>query len=180
MQDIMYKVAGLAVLALLGACVSGTHRNANAPLKSSEAIALAIERWQQDIPLAKSMQSIHFENLHGNLVVKNGENGNVGIVAVEQRLGKKPEKAKVAMEQRGSDLYVSIAYPSDATLGADALVDGHLKGRVDLAVFVPKYITLNLRTSFGELGGQYNAFSNRKRHWRSNFFTFRLRSDECQ
>jgi hypothetical protein len=51
-------------------------------------------------------------------------------------------------------LYISIVYPTDATLGANALIDGHLKGRVDLAVFVPKRIALDLRTSYGELSGR--------------------------
>jgi hypothetical protein len=149
-----FLLSSVILSAVLSACVSGQRPIASTSSQPPAAIALSVERWQQDIPVLKTVQSIGFENLHGNLVVKTAENGNVGIVAVEQRLGKKPEKAKVVVTQKGTELLVSIVYASDATLGIATKVDGHLKGRVDLAVFVPRHIALRLRTSYGDLSGR--------------------------
>ena len=142
-----YLLAALIPVALT-ACVS------NSPEKSAASIPYKIERWQKDVDLPKSVRLIRFENLHGNVVLKNSPDALVGIAATEQRLGDKPEVAELVVEIQGEVANFKIIYASDATKGADAKVDGHLKGRVDLAVFVPDRMPLEVSTSFGSLAGR--------------------------
>lgn len=138
----------LLVPTLFAACVSK-------PVEKQEtSIPYTIERWQKDVDIPKSVRVIKFENLHGNLVLKNTPNSVIGIAAAEQRLGRKPEVAQLIVDIQGDVANFKISYPSDATKGVDAKVDGHLKGRVDLAVFVPDRLSLVLRTSFGSLEGR--------------------------
>lgn len=139
-----------AVLLTLNAC-SGTPKDALRPTADATQIPYQIERWQRDIDVTDAIKSIKIENLHGNLTLKQTDAASVGIQGVEQKLGRTPEPATFEVRTVDGQLQLSISYASDAISGADAKVDGHLKGRVDLAVFVPRGIALELQTSFADL-----------------------------
>jgi hypothetical protein len=134
----------------LNACNSA-QKTVTAPAADAAQVPYKIERWQRDIELTDAITSIKIENLHGNLTLKQTDAASIGIQGVEQKLGLTPEHARFEVSTVGSQLQLSIIYASDAVSGADARVDGHLKGRVDLAVFVPKDVALELRTSYGDL-----------------------------
>ena len=138
------------VLLTLNAC-SGTPKDGLKPTADAAQIPYQIERWQRDVDVTGAIKSVKIENLHGNLTVKQTSATSVGIQGVEQKLGQTPEAATLAVRTVDGQLQLSISYASDAITGADAKVDGHLKGRVDLAVFVPRGIALELRTSFADL-----------------------------
>ena len=146
----------LRILALTGAlvslnaCTSSAKVN-RAPTADAAQVPYQIERWQRDIELTDAIKSIKIENLHGNLTLKQTDATGIGIQGIEQKLGHTPEAAKFEVRTVGGQLQISISYASDALTGADAKVDGHLKGRVDLAVFVPRAIALELQTSFADL-----------------------------
>ncbi len=143
-------LAIVGALLALSACNSAK-KIAPAPVADAAQIPYKIERWQRDIELTDTITSIKIENLHGNLTLKQTDAASIGIQGVEQKLGRKPEHARFEVSTVGSQLQLSIIYASDAVSGANARVDGHLKGRVDLAVFVPKDVALELRTSYGDL-----------------------------
>ena len=138
------------ILFALGAC-NIAQKIVPDPIADTAELPYKIERWQRDIELTAAIKSIKVENLHGNLTLKQTDAASIGIQGVEQKLGRTPEHARLEVSTVGGQLQLSIIYASDAVSGTDARVDGHLKGRVDLAVFVPKDVALELRTSHGDL-----------------------------
>ncbi len=143
-------VAIIGLLFSISACIRNP-KSSVAPSTDAAQVPYQIERWQRDIEFTDAIKSIKIENLHGNLTLKQTEAASIGIQGVEQRLGRTPEAAQFEVRTVDGQLQLAIRYASDAINGADARVDGHLKGRVDLAVFVPKNVALELRTSFADL-----------------------------
>ncbi len=144
------RLTAITGLCALSACNS-TQKTSLAPTSGAAQVPYQIERWQRDIAFTAAIKSIKIENLHGNLTLKQTDADSIGIQGVEQKLGDVPEAAQFEVRTVNGQLQLSIRYASDAIDGADARVDGHLKGRVDLAVFVPKGVALELRTSFADL-----------------------------
>ena len=140
-------VAIIGLLFSISACIRN-QKSSVAPTTDAAQVPYQIERWQRDIEFTDTIKSIKIENLHGNLTLKQTEAASIGIQGVEQRLGRTPEAAQFEVRTVDGQLQLAIRYASDAISGA---VDGHLKGRVDLAVFVPKNVALELRTSFADL-----------------------------
>ena len=138
------------VLISLNACTCSAKTD-SVSIVAAAQVPYQIERWQRDIELTKAITSIKIQNLHGNLTLKQTDAAGIGVQAVEQKLGSTPETANFEARTVDGQLQLAIIYASDAVTGADAKVDGHLKGRVDLAVFVPRAIALELQTSFADL-----------------------------
>lgn len=150
-QGLVCRVLAISVLLVsVNACTSSV-KTTSVPVAAAAQVPYQIERWQRDIELTDAIKSIKIENLHGNLILKQTRASSIGVQGVEQKLGQTPEAAQLQVRTLDGQLQLAIIYASDALTGADAKVDGHLKGRVDLAVFVPKAIALELQTSFADL-----------------------------
>lgn len=114
-------------------------------------VAVAVERERRDLALAPDTQLIRIVNPHGSVGVRNVREALVGVQATVQRIGDHGEEPTIRIEQQGATALVEIGYASDATTGTDAPVDGHRKGRVDLAVFVPPAILVEVETTYGNI-----------------------------
>lgn len=97
-------------------------------------------------------------NPHGDVRVRTDPQRSLGVAAVIQLIGEEPERPKFEVDNQAEQLSLRIVYPSDAKIGEAGLVNGYRKGRVDLAVFVPKDVPLELHTLDGTVqlrgGGQ--------------------------
>ena len=132
----------LAAAALAG-CGQAPKRPAGDP-------PFSVEQLKRDLALPESVVRIRIDNPHGGVAVRQVEQRVLGTYEVIQRIGAQPEEPQVSLAIEGDTAVLSVAYASDRR-GADRLVDGHRKGRVDLGVFVPKGPLLDITTTYGDV-----------------------------
>lgn len=110
-----------------------------------------IIKQQQDIALWKTLSSLKITNNHGNIFIRHTDEAFIGVISTMQLIGDTPETGDINIQKQKKQLIVSIDYSSDKTIGVNTLVDGHKKGRVDLLVYVPNEIELDLTSSYGSI-----------------------------
>ena len=118
---------------------------------TSQEVAVEIIKNQQDIELSKSHNKLIVNNPHGNIFVRKTEEQYVGVFTTMQLIGSKPEKAQIKIINNSKFINIDIVYPSNNTSGVNSVINGHKKGRVDLVVFVPKNLRLDLKTTYGSI-----------------------------
>lgn len=136
--------------ALLGAGCASPPRVAES---SPDAPAgYAIETMRSAFPIDTGITTVALHNPHGELRVRIGQPGEVGIVATVQRFGTPGPLPAFETSRKGARLRIDVRYPfapppvDPATGRAD-----HTRGRADLAVFVPPDVALELSTTDGRL-----------------------------
>jgi hypothetical protein len=110
-----------------------------------------IEREQYDIALTDAVKRVRVVNPHGDVTVKATDAQSVGVYAIVQHIGAEPEAPIITTDAQSDTALVTVRYASDATLGADALVNGYRKGRVDLGIFLPAEPLLEIESTFGNV-----------------------------
>jgi hypothetical protein len=136
-------LAASAIAVLLSGC-AGAPREATPPATPA---GFAIESLRRAIPVAADVRTLRIDNPHGELRVRIGRPGEVGIVATVQRFGADGPLPDFAHARKGERLGIVVRYPfapppvDPATGRAD-----HARGRADLAVFVPPDVALDLST----------------------------------
>jgi hypothetical protein len=91
---------------------------------------------------------MQIDNPHGDLRVRVTDQSKVGYYAMVQRIGEQPLDPVFDWQQRGERLQLVIRYPGDERWPRN---HDHSRGRVDLAVFVPAGVALDLRSTDGFL-----------------------------
>lgn len=143
--------------AIVGSLLSATLLGCAASERTGRSIAPAadvpytIERLERDLLLGDGVRTIRIINPHGNVAIRNTQQRLLGVRAVVQKIGAKPESATITMGARGDVALLEVSYPSDAAHGTDRLVEGHRKGRADLAVFLPPRMRVEINTTFGNI-----------------------------
>lgn len=140
-------LAALSVTALCG-CASPPLRQA---VSASAPVPYSVERVQHDLALGDGVRTIRIVNPHGSVGIRNSQQRILGMRAVIQRIGARPEVETITFETRGDTAWLEISYPSDREHGVDAMLEGHRKGRVDLAVFVPPQMLVNVQSTYGKI-----------------------------
>lgn len=139
--------AGLAIL--LAGCASAPREAAPA---AAQPAGFAIETLRRAIPVEDGVAVLRIDNPHGELRLRMGEPGEVGIVATVQRFGADGPLPSFEHARKGDVLGIEVRYPFapppvDPVSGrAD-----HTRGRADLAVFVPPDVALELSTTDGRI-----------------------------
>jgi hypothetical protein len=124
-----------------------------------------ITRQRLAIPVDATVRVLSIANPHGEIRVRMGAPGEIGIVAAVQRIGVDGVAPTIAHAAKGDGISVEVQHP----LGpppvdpASGLAD-HGRGRIDLAVFVPPGLALDLQTLDGRIqvrraGGDVSARS---------------------
>jgi len=140
--------AALGALLLAG-CASAPRETAPAAAAIPE---VSIEMLRHAIPVDAGTTTVALHNPHGELRVRIGQPGEVGIVATVQRFGTPGPLPAFETSRKGARLRIDVRYPFapppvDAATGrAD-----HTRGRADLVVFVPPDVALELSTTDGRL-----------------------------
>lgn len=152
------RVAGTAVrsliriglcglfIALVGCAGSPRGDSAPAPQPSARAFEIVPREERRDLPAGTSAMRI--ENPHGDLRVRITNQPKVGFYAMVQRIGEQPLDPVFDWQQQGDRLQLTIRYPGEEHWPRN---HDHSRGRVDLAVFVPAELALDLRTTDGFL-----------------------------
>ena len=142
-----WRALAAGVLVLAG-CAAPSQRAVD---PASTSLPYTIVRTQRDLALGTDIRRIRIVNPHGNVVVRNTGQRLIGVRSVIQRLGVRPEIEQVALDTLGDSAALEVAYPSDPLRGTDVRVQGHRKGRVDLAVFVPTGMLVEVTTTYGKI-----------------------------
>jgi hypothetical protein len=158
--------AAALLAALLIGCASGPLPKLEPPAARDVATPpVEITRERVAIALEPTTRVLSIDNPHGEIRVRVGAPGEVGIVAVLQRIGVDGVAPTIGHATKGDAVSVEVQHP----LGAPPvdLASGradHARGRADLAVFVPPGIALDLQTLDGRIqvrraGGDVSARS---------------------
>lgn len=142
--------AGLAILFLLSACAPAPRRS-DPPAVAATPPPYQIERIKRDLQLPPTVKRVHINNPHGSVGIKAIDNRTLGAYEVVQLIGATPEKPDIQMRLDGDTAVVEVSYASDRRHGADTLVNGFRKGRVDLGMFLPEGPELQVTTTFGDI-----------------------------
>lgn len=141
----------MALAALLLAACAAPQRGA--PVADpAPAAAFAVETVRRAIPVEPGIATLRIDNPHGELRLRVGQPGEVGIVATIQRFGADGPAPEFRHARKGDELGIEVTYPfppppvDPATGRAD-----HTRGRADLAVFVPPDVALDLSTTDGRI-----------------------------
>lgn len=116
-----------------------------------EPTLVEIVRDRQDIAVSHTDTRLAIDNPHGNVYLRQSAEPYIGVFSTEQRLGRTPEAARLLIDHTDAQVKVTVSYDSDAVIGVNTPVNGQLKGRVDLVVFVPEWIQCAVSTTYGDI-----------------------------
>ncbi|MBK8069995.1 MAG: hypothetical protein IPK27_20960 [Rhodanobacteraceae bacterium] len=137
-------IAGLYCVAFVG-CASPKLQET---LAAGEVPRVEIVPREERRELPPGTTGMRIENPHGDLRVRITDQPKVGYYATVQRIGEQPLEPVFDWQQHGERLELTIRYPGEESW---LRTHGHSRGRVDLAVFVPAAVALDLRTTDGFL-----------------------------
>jgi hypothetical protein len=126
--------------------------SAKAGTAATASAEFAVETLRRAIAVEAGVASLYIDNPHGELRLRLGQPGEVGIVATVQVFGAEGPRPEFAQLRKGDALHIAVRYPfapppvDPATGRAD-----HTRGRADLAVFVPPDVALDLSTTDGRI-----------------------------
>ena len=148
----MLELRSLRHLVLLGcgvllvACAVAPER----PVATTEVTSdtpYTLERFRGEAKLAEGVDTLVFDNPYGDIQVRQTGAAALAWQGVEQRIGNKPRQARIEPFVDGARQGVRVRYAEhDAATPANPRL-----GRVDLYVFVPKGVKVDLRSDFGSI-----------------------------
>jgi hypothetical protein len=121
---------------------------ADAAAAVSESPPLEVVTREERIAVEPSIKTFRLRNPHGDVRLRVTEQPKVGIYATIQRIGEAPRDPTFEIGQRDGVFELVIRYPDEDVLLASG---DHSYGRVDLAVWVPARLALDLETADGFL-----------------------------
>lgn len=92
---------------------------------------------EQQVDVDEKAASIRIDNPHGDVRVRIVEGLKIGVYATIQRIGQAPLDPSIVIDRDGVQAGVTVRYPSAGP------------GRVDLAVFVPERLAIDVQTRSG-------------------------------
>lgn len=137
---------GGLLIALVGC--AGSPRTDSAAAQQASAPAFEIVPREERRELPAGTTAMRIENPHGDVRVRITDQPKVGYYAMVQRIGEQPLDPIFDWQQQGERLQLTVRYPGDDHWPRN---HDHSRGRVDLAVFVPAGVALDLRTTDGFL-----------------------------
>lgn len=140
----------LALAVLLAACAGTRPTPPDAPAIPAEAQAAGflIERSESRYMAEVPWQAVRIINPHGDLRIRRGVAGRVGLSIAAQRFAPEWRTARIERDEAGGNLTLTVRYDAPAP-GATARF-GRI-GRVDLVAFVPEDLLLVAETDDGAL-----------------------------
>lgn len=135
----------LAAAALLGACAH------QAPVATEPAVAgqppFSVERTRVEHKILDGVTTVVIDNPYGDIQIRQTRSRSIALTATEQRIGERPREARLEWFHEGERQGLRVRYAEhDPETAADPRL-----GRVDLGLFVPPDLVLDLRTDFGSI-----------------------------
>jgi len=110
---------------------------------TAEDVKLSQYNWQGDIPTAGK---IRVNNPFGNISTKNTNYDNVSIAGAIQLIGNEATQPNITVRDENGVTVVDVSYPN-----GDKDQYGRKIGRVDLGVYVPRSVIVDLQTDYGAI-----------------------------
>jgi hypothetical protein len=132
------------LLLICGAAVAAADSGAAV----AESPPLEVVTREERIAVEPSIKSFRLRNPHGDVRLRVTNQPMVGIYATIQRIGETPLDPTFEIDQRDGVFELTIRYPDEEALLASG---DHSYGRVDLGVWAPARLTLDLETADGFL-----------------------------
>ncbi len=139
---------GLALIGLLlgGGCAPFPS-TAEKVAASASLPPVEILRHRQDQKIAEGVDTLVIDNPYGEIQVRQTGAYSLAIQAIEQRIGETPESADLRWFREGRRQGLRVRYRGrDPRRPADPR-----RGRVDVVVFVPPRLMLELHGGFGDI-----------------------------
>jgi|GEM_PF-1099153 len=110
---------------------------------TAQDVKLEQYSWQGDIPRANKIRVV---NPYGGIITKNTNYRNVSVAGAIQLIGPKASAPRISARDENGVTILQVSYPDG---NHDRF--GRLTGRVDLGVYVPRGVTVDLQTDFGDI-----------------------------
>jgi hypothetical protein len=133
--------------ALLLGCIAQVPLSEAAPAETP-SVKLEVVTREERISVEPTSKTLLLRNPHGDVRLRITDQPMVGIHATIQRIGETPLEPTFDIRQHDGVFELSIRYPDEQALLA---AQDHGYGRVDLGVWVPANLALDLMTADGLL-----------------------------
>lgn len=125
--------------ALLSACAGPQ----SAPQDAS--VPYEVLNRRESFVLAPAITRVVIRNAHGDVRVRASDRREVGVYGVIQRIGSQPLDPSFVTEQTADSFILTMRYPGEEQWA----VGDHRRGRVDLGVWLPADVRIEVQTSDG-------------------------------
>ena len=130
------------------ACTNSVSKSAEVASTTNAPPKLEIITREEHFPIEKGVTRLVLRNPHGDVRLRIADQGKVGIYATIQRIGEQPLDPTFDVRQNAGIFELTVRYPNDAAVKARG---NHLLGRVDIGVWVPSSMALDIATTDGLL-----------------------------
>lgn len=144
----MRRATGMALLCAWVAACAGAPRPDAREAADGPAVPVQILPLEARHEVPAGTVVMQVRNPHGDLRVRITDQAQVGYYAMVQRIGAQPLDPIFDWKQRDGRLLLTVRYPGEEQWEP---ADGHRHGRVDLAIFIPAALALDLGTTDGFL-----------------------------
>ena len=138
----------LCMLIMINGCNSEEKITTTTPKDSitsytAKDVKLSQYNWQGDIPASGT---IRINNPYGNISTKNTNFNNISISGAIQLIGENAKEPIIEVNNDNGTTVLTVLYPNGDT---DSY--GRKIGRVDLGVYVPRNVRVDLQTDYGAI-----------------------------
>ena len=105
--------------------------------------------WQGEVPRKNKVIVI---NPHGNITTRNTKQGNIELSGIIQRVGPEAPTPEVKISDNDGITLIEVVYDKPTT-------DKYANriGRMDIGVYVPQGVTVDMETTFGDIKAKKHA-----------------------
>lgn len=135
----------VAAFFVVSTCLLAGCASAPAPQAIAADPPFVIERVDKALSLPQGRVTVHIDNPWGSVNVRGTDTHEIIVHAVVQRIGVDPDRARIELAGDAQDASLNIAFERAARDCARRLPGGERIGRVDLAVFVPRNVAVDVK-----------------------------------
>jgi hypothetical protein len=143
MKKRIFMSCCLSVIAMLGASCTASDRTTQYQVSD---VVVENYTWIGKIPKARRVK---ITNFYGNISSRIRSEAKIGISATIQKIGPTPAIPSFDIDDSGDVTVITVVYPQGQKDKA-----GHFIGRTDVSIVVPEYVSVEMQTTYGDIGGK--------------------------
>ncbi len=153
MNKRIFMTTGILMLSLASLAANAAAKPQDKQRASYGVEDVGVENfiWTGKVPSARK---VVIRNFYGNIASRLRSEDRIGVSAIIQKIGPQPPQAKIEIDEDAGVTYVTVVYPQGQHNAA-----GDLIGRTDIAIVVPETVSVEMETSYGDIGAKKH-FSN--------------------
>lgn len=151
MNKRIFMTTAAVILAFFGSACAEQQKQQQPTTFGVEDVVVENYTWVGKIPKGKK---VVVKNFFGNLASRLRSEPQIGISATIQKIGPNPPSPEFDINDSGEVTFITVKYPKGQFDD-----NGVLIGRTDLSIVVPETVTVEMETSYGDIGAKKH-FSN--------------------